>query len=50
MESIIKKWDQREETLSGIENKVEVLLHSDSNKEKSNHDHNIEEYWDMIKD
>jgi hypothetical protein len=49
MESITNRLDQAEERMSGIEDKVEELLHSDSNKEKSNHDHNIKDHWNTIK-
>jgi uncharacterized protein YoxC len=40
MENTAYLLDVVEERMSGIDEKAEELLHSDSNKEK-NHDHNI---------
>jgi hypothetical protein len=50
LERITNGLDQSREQISWVENKVEELLHSDSNKEKiSNNDHNFQELWEIIK-
>jgi hypothetical protein len=40
--------DQAEERLSGIEDMMKELLHSDSNR-KTKHGYNLQDFWDMIK-
>jgi hypothetical protein len=51
MWSITNELDLAEERISGIEDKVEELLHSEHNKYKkiSNHDYNIQDILDTIK-
>jgi hypothetical protein len=52
MENVTIMLDQAKKikSISGIEDKAEALLHSDSNKGKiSNHDHNIQHLRDIIK-
>jgi archaellum component FlaC len=51
VQSITNRLDQTEERGTGIENKVEAIIHSESNlkKQKNKYDHNLQELWDTIK-
>jgi hypothetical protein len=48
MESITSRLIQEEERISGIEDKVDKVLHSHSKKKKCNHNQNIPDLSDTI--